>query len=111
MKSKKIIAAQEAYKLLVDIAEKEETITYKDLGGILGYHERNVGSVLSLIQNHCLYEDLPPITRLVVNSYTGMPGKGYKSIKGYEKDLENVLNCDWKNLSESNKYSFKEKYL
>lgn len=65
-----------AWPILCERATQGSTITYGQLGAALGIHHRAVRYVLSLIQDYCLEEQLPPLTILVVN-VAGRPGAGF----------------------------------
>src|SRR4051794_32651460 len=55
-----------AWPVLTATASNHGTITYKEVGDRLGIHHRPVRFVLSVIQDHCLKEKLPPLTIIVV---------------------------------------------
>lgn len=70
--------ALQAYLVLIGLAWNRQTITYGDLsqdrmefghGGILA-------SPLGCIMGWCYENGLPPLTALVVNGETGIPGEG-----------------------------------
>ena len=69
--------AFKAWKILVGLAKKGESITYGDLAKPLEIHPRSVRLVLGLIQNYCLNNDLPALTILVVNKRTRNPSTGF----------------------------------
>lgn len=68
--------AYRAWPILTQRAIEGKTITYGELGTILGVHHRAIRYVLSLIQDYCLEEKLPPLTILIVNQ-GGKPGTGF----------------------------------
>ncbi|MDD2462506.1 MAG: HNH endonuclease [Desulfobulbus sp.] len=65
-----------AWPILTKRAGAGKTITYGELGALLGVHHRAVRYVLALIQDYCLGEKLPPLTILIVNQ-GGKPGTGF----------------------------------
>jgi len=67
--------AYRAWPILTERAREGKTITYGDLGALLGIHHRAVRHVLGLIQAYCL-KKLPPLTILVVDQ-GGQPGTGF----------------------------------
>lgn len=69
--------ASRAWGVLTDIAGRDEVITYGELAKRLRIHHRTIRFVLGPIQQHCLDNNLPPITILVVNAITGDPGDGF----------------------------------
>lgn len=71
--------AERAYRtwpILTARAREGATVTYGDLGSLLGIHHRTIRYVLGLIQTYCLEEKLPPLTILVVDQ-SGKPGTGF----------------------------------
>ena len=69
--------AYRAWQILTDYASKHKQLTYGELGKLLNIHHRAVRYVLSLIQDYCLDEKIPPLTIIVVNQLTGSPGEGF----------------------------------
>ncbi len=69
--------AYAAWQILINVAKAGGSITYKELGSAIGIHHRVVSHVLSVIQDHCLSEKLPPLTILIVNKKTKNPGVGF----------------------------------
>lgn len=65
-----------AWPILTKRAGEGKTITYRELGALIGVHHRAVRYVLALIQHYCLEEKLPPLTILIVNQ-GGKPGTGF----------------------------------
>ena len=56
---------------------KDRTITYGELAEILGYERRTgvtLAHALALVSQYCLYNDLPPISCIVVSRTTKKPG-------------------------------------
>ncbi|MEC5425232.1 HNH endonuclease [Virgibacillus sp. C22-A2] len=68
--------AFEAWNLLVKQANKESTITYKELGKELDIHPRVSRYFLDYIQNYCIEQKIPPITSIVVDQ-KGKVGQGF----------------------------------
>lgn len=68
--------AYRAWPILIKRAAEGKTITYGELGELLGVHHRAIRYVLGLIQDYCLSEKLPPLTILIVNK-NGIPGTGF----------------------------------
>ena len=71
--------AERAYRtwpILAACAREGTTVTYGDLGTLIGIHHRAIRYVLGLIQTYCLEEKLPPLTILVVDQ-SGKPGTGF----------------------------------
>jgi putative restriction endonuclease len=66
-----------AWPALTTAASQGATITYAEIAGRIGIHHRPVRFVLSVIQDYCLTEKLPPLTILVVNQLLHQPGEGF----------------------------------
>jgi EVE domain/HNH endonuclease len=92
--------AQLAWQILIEVARNKELITYGELGHEMQVHERAVRFFLELIQTHCLDNDLPPLTILIINQ-TGKPGKGYiaSKIENFDVNKDRVFNFDWTTIA------------
>ena len=91
--------AARAWPILTERAAKESTITYGELGHVLGVHHRAVRYVLGVIQDYCIEEKLPPLTILIINA-SGRPGSGFIAfdLDNFEEGLEKVYGFDWDSL-------------
>lgn len=91
--------AYRAWPMLIKRAENRTTITYGELGQALGVHHRAVRYVLSVIQDYCLEERLPPLTILIVNA-SGRPGTGFIAfdLENFDEGLERVYDFDWRGI-------------
>ena len=90
--------AFKAWNVLVDRAQERSLISYKELGGRIGIHHRAVKHVLSLIQDYCLENGLPPLTILVINQGTKRPGEGFIAwdIEDAEDGITKVYDYNWR---------------
>jgi putative restriction endonuclease len=69
----------EAWPILVDHAARHATLTYQELAVALGYSTARIARfALWSIQDFCLEKGYPPLTSIVVNKHTGVPGQGFK---------------------------------
>lgn len=69
--------AFKAWPILVRKAKSQDTIRYAELSQRINLpHHRPLRFVLSVIQDYCLREKLPPLTILVVDA-SGKPGTGF----------------------------------
>jgi hypothetical protein len=69
--------AQQIWQILLSAAHNRQVITYKTLAKLIGYGGSGVlGDPLAYIACWCNDNNLPPLTSLVVNEKTGLPGKG-----------------------------------
>jgi len=63
---------------------------------ILGFGGAGVmAPILGCIMWFCEQNRLPPLTVLVVNRETGLPGEGLSTIEEVNKDREAVFAFDW----------------
>jgi len=70
--------AYRALPHLVCCTHLRETVTYGELGRRIGIHHRPVQFLLGYIRDEiCLKRDLPLLNVIVVNKYTGLPGKSF----------------------------------
>ena len=69
--------AYRAWPILVGHASNDEPMTYGELADDLGVHHRAIRYILGVIQDYCLAQMLPPLTILVINGVTRMPGHGF----------------------------------
>src|SRR5687767_10772169 len=76
----------QCYLVLIGCAHRRETITYRGLAKLLGYEKPEggrgstgagvVGHRLDDLMRWCRQEGVPPLTSIVVNEETGLPGSG-----------------------------------
>ena len=82
--------------VLIGKAGNRQIMTYGMLAGTLGF--KNGAGVLANLLGHVMYycqqNGLPPLTVLVVNQDTGLPGAGLKGID-LNAGREEVFNFDW----------------
>jgi hypothetical protein len=66
-------------------------------GRLIGVPARGLGHLLEPIQSYCLVKDLPPLTILVVQEGTGIPGSGFSaaSANEFSKKQLDVFGFDW----------------
>ena len=74
------------WEVLKNCAVQKQSITYKELGEQIDIHHRAIRIPLHIIQNYCLENELPPLSILVFNQITGLPGDGFIAY-----DIENSL--------------------
>jgi putative restriction endonuclease len=91
--------ARKAWIKLVELAKSHEICSYKEVGDFIGTHHRPVRYVLRLIQDYCLYNNLPPITILVVNG-SGKPGQGFIAAdeNNFTDRRNDVFSFNWDNI-------------
>jgi putative restriction endonuclease len=98
--------AARAWPVLVKIAADSATITYGQLAKAIGIHHRPLRYVLGRLQDHCIEEELPPLTILVVRGGDRRPGTGFI---GWEAELDDrralVHAFDWSSLPNPFEYA------
>jgi alkylated DNA nucleotide flippase Atl1 len=88
--------AVQIWQILTGMAYNRQTTTYGEIADILGYEGAGVlGRQLGHIMFFCAQNKLPPLTVLVVNGDTGLPGEGLETKKDLHRERENVFNYDW----------------
>jgi len=88
--------AARLWPVLVDLARRKRSATYKDVGAIVEVFHRNLRLPLELIQQHCAVHRLPRLTVLVVNGDTQLPGAGFAgSLEELDQLRSAVFAFDW----------------
>ena len=88
--------ALQIWQILIGKAHNRQTITYKALASLLGYKRADIlAGMLGRIMMYCEQNNLPPLTILVVNRGTGLPGAGLTSPTDLHADREKVFEFDW----------------
>lgn len=88
--------ALQIWQILIGFAFERKITTYLEVADILGYKgagtlDRQLGHIL----HFCSQNGLAPLTVLVVNSETGLPGTGFVTVGDLNRERENVFNTDW----------------
>jgi len=87
--------ALQIWLILIGAAPNRQILTYRILSKILNYKGAGVlAETLGHIMFYCREEGLPPLTVLVVNQETGLPGGGLTQTD-LNADREHVFNFDW----------------
>ncbi len=91
--------ALQIWQVLIGFAYNRKITTYGEIADILHYDgagvlDRQLGHIL----HFCAQNKLPPLTVLVVNAETGLPGSGFDTPSDLHSDREFVFNYDWFNL-------------
>jgi alkylated DNA nucleotide flippase Atl1 len=88
--------SMQIWSLLICAAKERKTYTYGDVADILGMGGAGVmAQFLAPIMWLCEDRDWPPLTVLVVNQNSGLPGDGLTTIENVNTDREKVFNFDW----------------
>lgn len=104
--------AQQIWPILTASAHNRQIITYKKLAKLIGVGGPGVlgKGPLDRIAYYCIQNDLPPLTSLVVNEKTGLPGNGIP-VKKSATQREAVYNHSWFNIVAPTPDQFREAHL
>lgn len=87
--------ALQIWQVLISNATNRQTLTYGILAKLMGYAGAGVlADPLGHIMYYCQQEGLPPLTVIVVNQETGLPGEGLIGAE-LNADREKVFSYDW----------------
>lgn len=91
--------AVQIWQILVSYATTRRTLTYGILAELMGFAGAGVfARLLGHIMYYCReHKGLPPLTVLVVNQETGLPGEGLTEAK-LNADRERVFKYPWFNV-------------
>jgi len=90
--------ASQIWAVLAWAARNRQTLTYGQVGKLIGVPTAGLGQLLEPIQSYCLVHDLPPLTILVVQQEMGLPGAGFTgapTASGLAKAQAEVFAKDW----------------
>ena len=85
------------WAVLAWAARSRQNITYGQLAQITGAFTGGLGGWLEPIQSYCIINELPPLTVLVVQQDSGMPGSGFTGASAGElaKAQARVFAYNW----------------
>ena len=87
--------AVQIWQILVSKATNRQTMTYGMLAEILGFRGAGtIGQFLDPVMIYCRQNGLPPLTVVVVNQDSGLPGAGLPGTD-LHVDRERTFNYDW----------------
>ena len=88
--------AMQVWQILVGTAHHRQTLTYGQIADHLEFEGAGVlAQILGCIMSYCEAKKLPPLTCLVVNKTTGLPGAGLTTVENLPTDRETVYNQNW----------------
>jgi hypothetical protein len=92
--------ASQIWAVLAWAARNRQSLTYRQIGQLIGVPTAGLGQLLEPIQSWCLLNKLPPLTVLVVRQETGLPGPGFTgaSAADFAKAQADVFGTDWLEL-------------
>src|SRR3954469_18350925 len=86
--------AMQIWPILLCAAHNKKTLTYGELGDLIGMPGYTLSQTLDRITKYCEQNGLPPLSVVVINQ-SGEPGPGHPTIKDFKKDLEAIFNYKW----------------
>nr|WP_016834607.1 hypothetical protein [Herbaspirillum lusitanum] len=88
--------AMQIWQILIAAAHDRRILTYKHLANHLGFEGAGtMAQMLDYVMRYCAREKLPPLSCLVVNQTTGLPGAGLTSVENLPKEREAVFSHNW----------------
>jgi len=91
--------SSQIWSLLICAAKERTSYTYGDIANILGFGGAGtMAQFLGPIMWLCDDNGRPPLTVLVVNQETGLPGEGLSTLEEVNVDRETVFRFDWFSL-------------
>jgi len=92
--------ASQIWAVLAWAARSRQSITYGQLAKLIGVPAAGLGQLLEPVQSFCLLKKLPPLTVLVVQQETGLPGPGFVGATATEfaRAQADVFSTDWLEL-------------
>jgi len=84
--------SSQIWSLLICAARERNSYTYGGIADILGFGGAGtMAQFLGPIMWLCEDKGLPPLTVLVVNQETGLPGEGLCTLEAVNEDRESVI--------------------
>jgi hypothetical protein len=100
--------SSQIWSLLICAARERRIYTYGQIASILSFGGAGVMSpLLNPIMQLCDGRGYPPLTVLVVNQQTGLPGEGLTTLVEINQDRERVFNFDWFGIEPPQNADFK----
>ncbi len=88
--------ALQVWQVLIGAAHQQQTLTYGQLANRIGLAGAGVlAQFLGVVMKYCAANGLPPLTCLVVNQTTGIPGSGLTTLQDLPRDREAVYRHAW----------------
>ena len=81
--------AHQVWQVLICAAHQRQTLTYGQLADRIGL------TGFGIVMKYCDANGLPPLTCLVVNQETGLPGSGLTTLADLPRDREAVYQHAW----------------
>jgi putative restriction endonuclease len=91
--------AWQAWPALGLAARNRQLVTYEMLSKLTGMHAAGFGDILEHIQSYCILKRLPPLSVIVVNKGTGLPGAGFVAATDIPHAFAQVFEHDWSTVA------------
>ena len=88
--------AAQIWAVLALAAKNRQTLTYDNVGELIGVPRHGLGHLLEPIQSYCIINRLPALSSLVVSSESGAPSEGFIAAGDVPREQQRVFNSDWK---------------
>jgi hypothetical protein len=89
--------ASQIWAVLAWAAKSRQSLTYGQLSSLIGVPRAGLGQLLEPVQSYCIVHSLPPLTVLVVQQESGLPGSGFTGASAADlaKAQMSVFSHDW----------------
>lgn len=87
--------AQQLWSILVLAARNRQVLTYEIVAQACGVPPPSIGDFLRPIQQYCSEENLPPLTSIIVNKISGLPGEGFIGAENVPLAQIQTFGIDW----------------
>lgn len=68
--------AAQIWAVLVMAARTQQVLSYRIVGRLTGLPQHGVSQPLGPIMRYCIKHNMPPLTSIVINEQSGLPGDG-----------------------------------
>jgi hypothetical protein len=87
--------AQQLWSILVLAARSRQVLTYEMVAQACGVPAPSIGDFLRPIQQYCTENGLPPLTSIIVNKSSGLPGDGFIAAENVPIAHVQTFDKDW----------------
>ncbi len=89
--------ASQIWAVLAWAATHRQSITYAQLAKLIGVPTAGLGQLLEPVQSYCITQQLPPLTAIVVQQGSGLPGSGFTgaTAEQYAQAIAKVFSYNW----------------
>ena len=87
--------ATQIWSILAFAARSRQVLNYGILSRMTGILPHHLGQFLEPVQSYCLFHNLPPLTAIVVQESTGLPGLGFSASENVALSQMRVFAEEW----------------